>query len=142
MSHTLTFEVTADRWQYRASLVREGKPPFPEGEIERRRLVVTDRAVIGRRHSDGQSVDGVDVHLPDAPVDVSVSHRHCIIEHDAGGWLVRDAGSTNGTWLNDVTRGAAEARTHRLQVGDKIHIGLWTCLTVVDLDVDDAGAGR
>jgi pSer/pThr/pTyr-binding forkhead associated (FHA) protein len=115
--------------------VPEGKPPFPESDVARRPLVITDRAVIGRRHSDGQPVEGVDVHLPDGPTDDAISHRHCVIESDATGWYVGDVDSRNGTYLNNRrVRGGAGTRTHRLRVGDKIRIGLWTCLTVVAVD--------
>lgn len=140
MSHTLTLEISADWSRYHACHVREDKPPFPEGGVESHRVVIADRAVIGRRHSNGRAVKGVDVHLPGDPADVCVSHRHCVIEHGSLGWQVCDAGSTNGTWLNDATVGLARGHPQRLRVGDKIHVGLWTCLTVVGFD--DPAAGR
>ena len=47
-----------------------------------------------------------------------VSLRHCILTEDAGEVVVRDLGSTNGTWINGqrVQRG-------RLKPGDEMSIG-------------------
>jgi DNA-binding NtrC family response regulator len=39
-----------------------------------------------------------------------VSRQHCVIEPAARGVVVRDLGSTNGTWLNGVRVAAAELR--------------------------------
>ena len=49
-----------------------------------------------------------------------VSRQHCWLEPDgAGGWIVRDLGSANGTWRNE-TRVDQEAP---LQHGDTVRIG-------------------
>ena len=47
-----------------------------------------------------------------------VSRRHCVLTEDAGEIVVRDLGSTNGTWINGrrVQRG-------RLKPGDERSLG-------------------
>jgi serine phosphatase RsbU (regulator of sigma subunit) len=57
-----------------------------------------------------------DLSFPDEP---DLSRRHLIIERSAGGWLLRDLGSKNGTRLNGVPiQGAVELRP-----GDRIQSG-------------------
>jgi hypothetical protein len=59
--------------------------------------------------------DGVDVLLDDP----KVSRRHATVELVGGRALLTDAGSTNGTWLNDQRlAGLAELRD-----GDRIRLG-------------------
>ena len=58
---------------------------------------------------------------PDSDIfldDVTVSRRHAEIARDAGGYVVRDAGSLNGTYLN---RQRVEASP--LADGDELQIG-------------------
>lgn len=52
------------------------------------------------------------------PNDTLVSGRHCVIQHDKGGWVVEDLDSTNGTMLN----GNELTRT-QLTDGDVVTIG-------------------
>jgi hypothetical protein len=51
-------------------------------------------------------------------VESSVSRCHAELRHGGGGWLLIDAGSTNGTWVNGVrvTRAAVSD-------GDEIRLG-------------------
>jgi hypothetical protein len=67
-----------------------------------------DTSVIGRD-------DGVDVLVED----FRVSRRHAIIERSGGRLLLADAGSTNGTWIND--RRLTEPA--ELNDGDRIRLG-------------------
>lgn len=68
----------------------------------------TDTCVIGRD-------EGADVLVDD----IQVSRRHAVIERRGEIFTLADAGSTNGTWLNDVrVEGAAE-----LDDGDRIRVG-------------------
>ncbi len=46
------------------------------------------------------------------------SRRHVEISADAGSYLLRDLGSTNGTWVN-----GQRVEEHRLRTGDRIDIG-------------------
>jgi signal transduction histidine kinase/pSer/pThr/pTyr-binding forkhead associated (FHA) protein len=70
--------------------------------------------------------------LPDAPAmagrdsrylpitDNTVSRRHCeLIPKEDGGWILKDMGSANGTYIN----GLRVERTHNLKLGDQIRIG-------------------
>ncbi len=66
--------------------------------------------------------DGCDVMLPDP----EASGRHARLEPGAGGALLRDLGSTNGTRVNGVP-----VTEHRLAAGDQVEIGghrivVWT----------------
>ena len=70
--------------------------------------------------------------LPDAPAlvgresrqlpitDNTVSRRHCeIVPTDGEGWMLKDLGSANGTWIN----GQRIDRTAYLKLGDQIRVG-------------------
>ena len=59
-----------------------------------------------------------------------MSHHQCEFVREAGNWTVRDAGSSNGTWVNDAEAPLAAGATHVLVPGDRLFIGAWTCLTV------------
>lgn len=51
--------------------------------------------------------------------DNTVSRRHCELSPDGGEWFVRDAGSSNGTYIN----GGRVAQKQVLRVGDQIRVG-------------------
>ncbi len=58
---------------------------------------------------------------PDSEIfldDVTVSRRHAEIEHQGGGYVVRDAGSLNGTYVN-----RERVDEHTLENGDEVQIG-------------------
>jgi transcriptional regulator with GAF, ATPase, and Fis domain len=50
--------------------------------------------------------------------DASLSRRHCAIVRDADGWLVRDLGSSNGTFIN-----GERITERRLAHGDRLCLG-------------------
>jgi serine phosphatase RsbU (regulator of sigma subunit)/pSer/pThr/pTyr-binding forkhead associated (FHA) protein len=50
------------------------------------------------------------------PDDVGLSRQHVVFERDASGWIVRDLGSKNGTFLNGARIGEAS----RLSAGDRV----------------------
>jgi len=52
-----------------------------------------------------------------------VSRRHAEILQQGGQWVIRDLGSTNGTFVNNQ-RLAANAQ-QRLNAGDQIRLGTW-----------------
>jgi predicted component of type VI protein secretion system len=84
--------------------------------------------VLGRVRT-GAPVD-VDLALTGVAADPAVSHRQCVFERHGATWTVADAGSANGTWINDATEPLAAGATHTLADGDRILMGAWTCLTV------------
>jgi pSer/pThr/pTyr-binding forkhead associated (FHA) protein len=63
---------------------------------------------------------------PDSDVfldDITVSRRHCEIEHSNGGFVVRDVGSLNGTYLNQ--KRVEQAPIHN---GDELQVGKFRLL--------------
>ena len=50
--------------------------------------------------------------------DPALSRCHCVFSSDAGGWTLRDLGSSNGTFVNGV-----QITTHALAEGDRITVG-------------------
>jgi FHA domain/zinc-ribbon domain len=58
---------------------------------------------------------------PDSDIfldDITVSRRHAVIERTAEGFIVRDAGSLNGTYVN-----RERVEKARLRTGDELQIG-------------------
>ncbi|MDA1347495.1 MAG: response regulator [Chloroflexi bacterium] len=50
----------------------------------------------------------------------TVSRRHALIIHTAAGYVIRDLGSANGTWVNGIR---VEHEDHPLNDGDGIRLG-------------------
>jgi hypothetical protein len=66
---------------------------------------------------------------PDSDVfldDITVSRRHVVIDRDAEGFLLRDAGSLNGTYVN--RKRVDEARLH---YADEVQVGRYRLTFVV-----------
>jgi phosphoserine phosphatase RsbU/P len=78
---------------------------FPDGRTQTVRLEL-DRWSVGRSGDN-------DLGYPD---DSGLSRQHLVFERGAGGWTVRDLGSKNGTFLNDVRVQSKQA----LAAGDRI----------------------
>ncbi len=81
------------------------------------------RVVVGR----AQSVDGLDIALPDA----TISSRHAALHVDgvAGTVAVEDTGSTNGTYVNEEHIGLNGRRD--LRDGDKVRFGGYTTIVKI-----------
>ena len=79
------------------------------------RFLITDAVTIGRSANSSIFLD-----------DVTVSRAHATIEKTVQGFLLRDAGSLNGTYVNNVPT-AQEMLKH----GDEIQIGKFHLLFVV-----------
>lgn len=64
---------------------------------------------------------GRDPNVSDAQInDKSVSRRHAKLQYDSGVLKIRDLGSTNGTWVNDVRLGTESAI---LRAGQSFNLG-------------------
>ncbi len=92
-----------------------------EGELEGQRWIVDqDRVIIGR----GSDCDIV---LPERPV----SRHHAQVECDNSGYLLRDLGSKNGTFVNGQQ---VRGKPYRLKDGDEIQIALRVKMGFVGAD--------
>ncbi|HEX9754564.1 MAG TPA: trypsin-like peptidase domain-containing protein [Gemmatimonadales bacterium] len=76
-----------------------------------RHRLATDFATLGRHHSS-------DVRF-DAEHELEVSARHAAVFRQGATYVVRDLGSTNGTWLN----GSRIRSDRSLEHGDRIRLG-------------------
>jgi pSer/pThr/pTyr-binding forkhead associated (FHA) protein len=68
-----------------------------------------DRVTVGRSSSNPVALEG----------DALVSRLHAVFERYSSGWVLRDIGSSNGTYVN----GSRLATGHRLLPGDEIRVG-------------------
>lgn len=112
------------RYELDVAPVSRGRPAKQPGQPQRLRLAENPKAVLpltppavtlGRRADITHLVD-----------DVYVSDEHAELRVDAGGWSVRDLGSTNGTFVNSVKITGPTV----LAVGDTLRIG--TTVFLVD----------
>jgi hypothetical protein len=92
-----------------------------EGELKDKRWTLDqDHTTIGRSSD-------CDIVLPKR----QVSRYHAQIERDDGGYLLRDLGSKNGTYVNGQK---VYGEPHRLRDGDEIQIALYVKLGFVGAD--------
>ena len=92
-----------------------------EGELEGQRWVIEQAQV-----TLGRGLD-CDIVLPER----QVSRYHAQIERDNGGYLLRDLGSKNGTYVNGQE---VRDRPYRLRDGDEIQIALCIKMGFVGAD--------
>jgi FHA domain len=126
-----TAVVAADREFYHRVLARGGPDTveFPQFFPERRIRLVEGTTLIGR-HNHDQGVEP-EIDLGIHPVDRGVSTQHAVLRVHDSGLTVTDLGSTNGTSLNDSEDFLANGEETPLADGDRIHVGAWTTITVV-----------
>jgi predicted component of type VI protein secretion system len=126
-----TAVVAADREFYQRVLARGGPDTveFPKFFPERRISLDKDTTLIGR-HNHDQGVEP-DIDLGIHPVDRGVSTQHAVLRIRESGLTVTDLGSTNGTSLNGSEDFLANGEETALADGDRIHVGAWTTITVV-----------
>jgi pSer/pThr/pTyr-binding forkhead associated (FHA) protein len=67
-----------------------------------------DRVRVGRNEDNEVQIDSM-----------AISRHHCVMERDAGGWMVRDLGSHNGTNLNGTRIEGSQPVRH----GDTLEVG-------------------
>ena len=102
---------------------------FPLLSPTRRFVLAGDRVTIGRRSASRGIIPDID--LSAAPEDAGVSHLHAtLVFQPEGTWAVLDAGSANGTYLNDQTDPIVRNELVPLIEGDRVHIGAWTTITL------------
>jgi len=91
-------------------------------------LVVTSGPDLGARHLLGDTVVRAGRH-PESDIfldDITVSRRHAEIEPTDGGYLVRDVGSLNGTYVN-----RERIEQARLEPGDELQVGKFKLVYLV-----------
>ena len=104
---------------------------FPENLPAREVPLTGDEVVIGRRSEAKGFFPAIDLSTP-VP-DPGVSHRHAALRRQAdGSWAVVDEMSTNGTWLNGAEQPLAHGVVTALHDGDRINVGSFTSITIVD----------
>jgi FHA domain len=126
-----TAVVAADREFYERVLARGGPDTveFPQYFPERRIRLDKATTLIGR-HNHDQGVEP-EIDLGIHPVDRGVSTQHAVLRIRESGLTVTDLGSTNGTSLNSGEDFLANGEETSLRDGDRIHVGAWTTITVV-----------
>ncbi|NUR59773.1 MAG: FHA domain-containing protein [Catenulispora sp.] len=123
---------SADRAYYDA-VVAEGEIdptayPFPAYCPDRHFTLTGGTVRIGRTGKRG----AVEIDLSGPPTDPGVSHLHAVFQQRPdGGWSVVDLESMNGTVLNDDTAPIPPNQAFPVEVGHRVHVGVWTTLTLV-----------
>jgi FHA domain len=126
-----TAVVNADREFYQRVIARGGPDTveFPPFFAERRIALQRDTTLIGRHNYD-QGVEP-EIDLGIHPVDRGVSTQHAVLRIRDSGLTVTDLGSTNGTSLNGSEDLLGNGEETPLTDGDRIHLGAWTTITIV-----------
>jgi len=116
--------VAADRAYFDTVSSADEEITFPTAYPERAVQLRPGEVRIGRRSRSR----GLNPEI-DLSEDPGVSHLHAVLRTvPNGGWELTDAGSTNGTTVNDdpdVIETAVPVRD-----GDRIHVGAWTTITL------------
>jgi FHA domain len=129
---TWTAVVTADR-DYYETVLRQADGDagfaFPPYCPERRIPLDRPQVRIGRRSVSQGTAPEIDLGEP--PEDPGASHTHAVLlAKPDGTWTLVDPGSTNGTTMN----GGEEPIPVNVEVpvndGDRIHVGVWTTITL------------
>jgi hypothetical protein len=122
--------VAADREFYERVLAREGPETvdFPQFFPVRRITLQGSTALIGRGNRDQGVQPEIDLGIH--PADRGVSGQHAVLRIRDSGITVTDLGSTNGTSLNGSDSLLPRNAETTLAVGDRIHVGAWTTITI------------
>jgi FHA domain-containing protein len=110
MGHTMVYSAAEAERLEEPLERRRGVPGTALLVLDGRRMVLEgEAAVVGRSRECDVVVD-----------DPNVSRRHAQLDRTpAGGWAIRDLGSTNGVVIN----GRRVNRSHELSSGDRIELG-------------------
>jgi hypothetical protein len=126
--------VTADQDHYRrmAALAAPGETAeyrFPAFLPARTFALAGERTLIGRHSRTRGLTPEVDLSGP--PEDPGVSHAQAMVLVQPDGTVaVVDLDSSNGTYVNGGTEAIPSMTPVPLSAGDRIHVGLWTTLTL------------
>jgi len=120
--------VTADR-DYYDSVEAEVPVSFPGGIPERRFGLSGTEVRIGRRSGTRHIEPEIDLAGPHADPGVSRGAHAVLTPGPDGTWMVTDPGTENGILLNGKEIPPNEPRP--LRDGDRLHLGLWTRITIV-----------
>jgi pSer/pThr/pTyr-binding forkhead associated (FHA) protein len=124
--------VVADRDYYEAVLRQSGESngfTFPPYCPERRIPLDRPQIRIGRRSVSQGTVPEIDLSEP--PEDPGASHTHAVLlGRPDGTWTLVDPGSTNGTTMNGNDDPIPVNVEVPVSDGDRIHIGVWTTITL------------
>jgi hypothetical protein len=102
---------------------------FPAFCPERRFELRRGRLLIGRRSASRGIVPDIDLTGP--PEDTSIGRSHALlVTQPTGSWAVLDLDSLNGTYLNYGTDPLPANEPVPVRIGDVIHLGGWTSLTL------------
>ena len=97
----------------------------PDRHVPLTRIVIT----IGRRHRSTGEPPFID--LDSDPEDPGVSHEHALlVQQPDSSWSLIDKGSTNGTTVNGAEDSVPPYVPVPVKDGDRIHVGLWTTITI------------
>ena len=107
---------------------RPTRYPFPPYCPDREFALNGETVRIGRSGKRGP----VEIDLSGPPTDPGVSHLHAVLQQRPdGGWQVVDLESMNGTVLNDDTAPIPPNQAFPVEAGYRIHVGVWTTLTLI-----------
>jgi serine/threonine-protein kinase len=126
---TWTAIIAADRVYYDSVQAEADEAVSFPGDVTERRFPLSGTEVrIGRR-SVTQHIDP-EIDLTGPPTDPGVSRLHAVLTVGQDGtWSVTDPGTVNGIMLNG--KDVAAGRPTLLRHGDRLHLGMWTVITVV-----------
>ncbi|GLZ79041.1 hypothetical protein Afil01_38480 [Actinorhabdospora filicis] len=103
---------------------------YPAYCPQRRFRLHGPQLLVGRR-SASKGINP-DIDLSGPPTDAAVSHAHALfVAQPDGRWAVVDVGSANGTFINEAQQPLPKNVAYPLNLGDRVHVGLWTTLTVI-----------
>jgi hypothetical protein len=121
--------VSADRAYFDTVSSTDEDITFPAAYPERVVRLRAGEVRIGRRSRSRGLVPEIDLTGP--PEDPGISHLHAVLRTlPDGGWTLTDAGSTNGTTINDDPAVLGADAAVAIDDGDRIHVGAWTTITL------------
>ncbi len=121
--------ITPDREYFEAGGAAAQAFTFPTTSAERRVELTGTSVRIGRRSVSRGITPEIDLSRP--PADPCVSREHArLLAQPGDSWAVVDDDSGNGTYLNGGSQPIPSNRAIPLTDGDRIHLGVWTAITL------------